>query len=120
MSRLGVIKNKFIGYSRQSNEQKVSSFPFHFNLPNANRNSNVFLLHSQEYVQDLIRKNASVVRNLILNREAYVYVCGSTSMASEVEDTINAVLASKSTSGSYKNFIKALQVLYNVTYVFCC
>lgn len=44
------------------------------------------------YVQDLLWKDGARVSKLILKEEAYVYVCGGTAMASQVEDTLKRII----------------------------
>ena len=47
---------------------------------------------SQQYVQDLIRKNSEQVCELILLNGGHIYVCGDVSMASDVSKTLLNVL----------------------------
>ena len=43
---------------------------------------------SQQYVQDLIRKNSEQVCELVLLNGGHIYVCGDVSMASDVSKTL--------------------------------
>jgi sulfite reductase alpha subunit-like flavoprotein len=46
----------------------------------------------QEYVQDLLWKDGARVSTQILNEGAYVYICGKTAMATQVEETIIRII----------------------------
>jgi NADPH-ferrihemoprotein reductase len=60
------------------------------------------------YVQDRIREEAEAVCKLLIDGNAYFYICGSAAMAREVSDTIATVIATRqSWSGlQVQNFIE--------------
>jgi benzoyl-CoA 2,3-dioxygenase component A len=46
----------------------------------------------RQYVQDALRANASLVRNLILHDRCYIYICGLTSMERGVHEALADIL----------------------------
>eukprot|EP00815_Leptocylindrus_aporus_P005913 CAMPEP_0116075498 /NCGR_PEP_ID=MMETSP0322-20121206/16662_1 /TAXON_ID=163516 /ORGANISM="Leptocylindrus danicus var. apora, Strain B651" /LENGTH=689 /DNA_ID=CAMNT_0003565551 /DNA_START=174 /DNA_END=2243 /DNA_ORIENTATION=+ len=63
------------------------------------------------YVQYLLAKNKEEVCDLVLNKGAYIYVCGATAMGQEVRDTLTVVFATYGNMGpaGAREFVGQLQ-----------
>jgi sulfite reductase alpha subunit-like flavoprotein len=64
--------------------------------------------HKKQYVQDLLEKYSEIVRELVVDKRAIVYVCGSTKMGLSVMDVFNNNICSVDDLRSQKRYFEEL------------
>ena len=65
-------------------------------------------MHKKQYVQDLVVEHCDVVRQLVVEKRAIVYVCGSTKMGLSVMDAFNKHICSVDDLRSQKRYFEEL------------